>query len=353
MSRARCRAALALAATALAACAGRDAAPVVTLSGERVLISTESNLLASPFDVAVDERGHVWVLDYQLNRVLVLDGSGASRTVGHEGAGPGELSGPSALAVGGDTLRVVDRGNGRIQVLTTEGRYVRSYALERQTMGGEASLLPNGRVAFATYGIQSQALARVFDPQGRALGDLGKLVAPVSGIWDITAFKRDIARGRVPESLRNRARPLLAVDGGAWTVLVADPAVQRYEASGRLLWTRTLDSPELRHIRETFFTRNREDSRPFAFVPLSFVTDAATVGDEVWLLLNQSEDDPATLLLVAPDGELRARVQVPGAPGARQLAVDPARRTLYLALADARLLGVPLPPSLLSAGSAG
>jgi hypothetical protein len=285
--------------------------------------------------------------DYTLHRVLVVDGEGPPRTLGREGSGPGEFSGPSALAVGNDTLRVVDRGNGRIQVLTTAGAYVRSYALERQAMGGEVSLLPSGVAAFATGGIQSRALARVFDPQGHALADLGGLVAPQSALFNIRALKKEIAEGRVPDALRNRARPLLASDGGAWTVLLADAAVQRYDRGGALLWTRSLEAPELRGIRETFFRRNREDPRPFAFLPLTFVTDAAAAGDDLWLLLNAGEDAPATLLVVSPAGELRTRVRVPAAPGARQLAVDRARGTLYLATADARLVAVPLPPSLL------
>ncbi|MBW3654485.1 MAG: hypothetical protein KY444_00135 [Gemmatimonadetes bacterium] len=228
----------------------------VTLNGARPLVTSESELLGRPSDVAVDERSRVYVLDYQMDRIVVLDGANPPRVVGRSGSGPGEIKGATSLAVSHDTLRIVDRGNGRIQMLTADGRYARSYGLAKQTMGSEASISRTGATAFATYGIQSQALARVFDGAGRMRSELGRVVAPSDGVWDLTALKQEIANGRVPRSLLNRARPVLGREG-AWLVHLAEPTVARYDAQGALLWSRTLDSPDLNRVRENFFAKNR------------------------------------------------------------------------------------------------
>jgi len=53
-----------------------------------------------PQNVAVNEEGRIFVLDPSAFRVVVFDSSGhVMRSFGHQGGGPGEFSGPTALAV--------------------------------------------------------------------------------------------------------------------------------------------------------------------------------------------------------------------------------------------------------------
>lgn len=80
-------------------------------------------------DAAPDPLGRVWVLDRQAKELRVFDAAGRHvRTVGREGAGPGEFRNPIGLTWdAGGRMWVVDTSNQRYEVFDTAGRHVRSY----------------------------------------------------------------------------------------------------------------------------------------------------------------------------------------------------------------------------------
>jgi hypothetical protein len=326
---------------------GDEAPRSIPLSGADTLVSAAADLLATPFDISVDERGSVYVLDYGNHRVLVVppDG-GAPRTIGSEGAGPGEFRGPSALAAGADTLRVLDRGNGRVQVLTADGAYVRSFSLGETNAGGEAVMVGSGLTAFGTGGIASEHLVTLLGPDGILRGGVGRLPAASVQTLDIAQMKSEIGQGRLPAVLRNRARPALSGEGGVWVVHQSDTRVERYDSAGGLVWDRRYEDPSTSEIREAFFERNRRDPRPFAFFPLTLVADAAAAGERLYLLLNRGEDATMVVLVVDGEGRVSGRLTAEDVRGARHVAVDPARRRLYVATAGAELIALPLPAGI-------
>ena len=66
-------------------------------------------------------------------QIFVFDSEGGfSRTIGRSGRGPGEFRRMAAIAAGeGDTIFAKDDGNGRLQVLTADGEYIRSFRTPR------------------------------------------------------------------------------------------------------------------------------------------------------------------------------------------------------------------------------
>jgi hypothetical protein len=80
-------------------------------------------------DATTDPLGRVWVLDRQAKELRVFDAAGRHlRTVGREGAGPGEFRNPIGLSWDAQArLWVVDTGNQRYEVFDTAGRHVHSY----------------------------------------------------------------------------------------------------------------------------------------------------------------------------------------------------------------------------------
>ena len=93
--------------------------PIRLISGVHDVVSTESELLGRPVDMVLDSAGNLFALDYYLAQVLVISPSGdVLQTIGREGRGPGEFLRPRAIAVTGDTLRVLDVGNDRLQTLS-------------------------------------------------------------------------------------------------------------------------------------------------------------------------------------------------------------------------------------------
>jgi hypothetical protein len=235
--------------TVLGACAGGDRAPVeVGLGKPDTLVRAEGQLLAHPADLAVDESGNVYVSDGQAGRVVVIaPATGTSRFIGREGRGPGELQQPWGLGIAGDTLRVVNTGNLRVEVFTTAGAFVRSDPLSLMARAAPTDFAADGRMAAASYGIQDSALVRVYARDGTSLTGVGELLVPPAGGFDVTAIKDAIAKGDVPEMFRNFTRPRVTPDGGLWAILTAEGAVRRYDTAGRLLWSVPLEAPELPH----------------------------------------------------------------------------------------------------------
>src|ERR1700690_3682534 len=79
--------------------------------------------------MAVDSAGHIWVADASNNQLHLYSAEEEYvQSFGHEGAKPGEFSGPRGLAVSTDgLLYIADSGNGRVQIFTLDGKYQDSF----------------------------------------------------------------------------------------------------------------------------------------------------------------------------------------------------------------------------------
>ena len=80
----------------------------------------------------VDDYGRIWALDAQANEIRVFARDGHHvRTVGREGGGPGEFTGPAHMEFGPDgRLWVPDPQNNRVSVIDTTGAFGDSRRME-------------------------------------------------------------------------------------------------------------------------------------------------------------------------------------------------------------------------------
>ena len=309
-----------------------SAAESVTLVAMDTLVATASELLGGVYDLAVSPDGDVYVADYGYKHVLVVGPDGAvRRTIGKQGSGPGEFEMPYVVYVGPDSVWVLDAASNRVQVFDRAGGLVRSYRLDAPGLGGGRDFRDDGSLAASIDGFDN-AMILVFDAAGTRVGNFGEPIVPPVTFYDFTALKSEIRDGRVPDAFRNRATLAWAPEHSLYLAFLAEPQVRRYDAAGRLLWTRTLDEPVLRSARETFVRKNIEEPNPSRMHSLQYVTDVAVVGGALWLLLNTAdEDDGLLLVLRADDGAVRRRVTFPGLPNTGYFAVDQSRRRLYMA----------------------
>ena len=91
-----------------------------------------TGVLKEPWDVTV-YNGEVFVADFVLSTVSVFSHYGELvRTIGSKGTGPGQFDGATGVVTSPEgELYVTDRSNGRVQVLTTQGVYVREFGNEQ------------------------------------------------------------------------------------------------------------------------------------------------------------------------------------------------------------------------------
>jgi streptogramin lyase len=91
------------------------------------------NVFNQPTDVAWDSQGNSYFTDGYVNsRVAKVNAKGEwVASWGSLGKGPGQFDTPHGIAVGPkDEIFVADRGNRRIQVLDTTGKYLREFTID-------------------------------------------------------------------------------------------------------------------------------------------------------------------------------------------------------------------------------
>ena len=323
-----------------------DETSEVVVENLDTLVSVESQVLARPTELVTDEHGVVYVLDAGDASVHLFDTSGVRfRTIGREGSGPGELRAPRSLQVVGDTIRVLDAGNGRVQVFTVHGTASRTSPMPPSARLGGLAFAADGSMLVAVNGTDS-ALAQRFSSSGQAGPLIGTPITPPSR-WNDDVFREEIRRGEVPAALRNIVRPVLAADGAAWILLQTEGRVQHYTPSDSMRWDRLMRAPEFAAARRDFFERNQADASQFSFAPLTYFAQGLAQAGDLWVLLHQRGTEPTIILVLDPQGVVRWRVRFLRARGIRHFAVDRRRGFAYLlAYDDATLLRARLPSAL-------
>jgi len=178
-----------------------------------VFVSSESELLGRPADLAVDGNGSLYVADVIASQVFVFSVDGELlRTIGGEGSGPREFKNPYAFALTADTLWVADVGNARMQALALRGDFTRTVRLPPGSNMGPIAVADDGRFITTALGMPD-ALALHHDPSGNRLGTLGTPPASVSGVASPAQLKQQMIDGQVPAMFRNGVLPVFAPDG--------------------------------------------------------------------------------------------------------------------------------------------
>jgi DNA-binding beta-propeller fold protein YncE len=128
-----------------------------------------------PYDLVRGAEGRLYVSEYRAGRVSILDGNGNWQGyIGSKGLGAGQFVGPQNMAVDEDGyLYVVDYGNQRISKFDPDGVFILSFGLKTPLFPGFRS--PTGIAAKNGTIYAADAVAKniyMFDPNGNYLGIL-------------------------------------------------------------------------------------------------------------------------------------------------------------------------------------
>jgi sugar lactone lactonase YvrE len=134
-----------------------------------VLGAAFPRVLDNPRDIVAD-GDRTFVSDHGSHAVRAFDADGRLlRTIGRAGAGPGELSRPTGLALSPDgRLFVADSGHDRVQIFTRDGAFVSTFGRSGQGPGEfraphGMAFGPTGRLYVADAG---NARIQIMEPDG-------------------------------------------------------------------------------------------------------------------------------------------------------------------------------------------
>jgi len=101
----------------------------------------------NPADLALDDRGNLFVCDSRANNIKVFDASGKYlRTIGKAGQGPGDFNYPIEIEFGAGRFFIRELMNGRVSILNREGVFLKSILIqELGTIWWNIVALPDGR----------------------------------------------------------------------------------------------------------------------------------------------------------------------------------------------------------------
>lgn len=319
-------------------------AETIVITALDTVVTTESASLAAPVDLDLDLDGRLYVSDVQANQLLLVDLDRRDTTrIGGPGQGPGELSAPGPIAALPGGVLVVDRRNGRVQHLTSSGEVVGARPASPWVLSGASFLRADGHL-FATTRGQGGRLAVEFDSLSVELRSIGVPIVDPPEIANFAAIKAAIADRTIPDDLRNEALVAADAAGQVWIAMQTEGEIRRYDTGGALMWRTAIEEPEMKRTLENFFTANAAEPNPARFISLRYFRDIEIVADDLWVLLDSSPPDPAVIVVIGRDGSPVRRIEVAHAGGATALAVDQARRRLFLATRhDAQLVLATIP----------
>ena len=144
--------------------------------------------LHQPAAVAIDDAGTVFVADRGDKRVVVFDTRGRFvRTFGQEGQGPGEFQRPSVIAVVDGQVVVYDSQARRLSVWTTDGEHVADRVASgfrgvRRMAGTSDGQLTISYLVSLDTGSRIHSVG-TFTVDGEKVRDLGRFRVPPEVIW--------------------------------------------------------------------------------------------------------------------------------------------------------------------------
>lgn len=264
--------------------------------------------------------GRLAILDYAARRVLILDSSGRlDTTLGRPGRGPGEWELAHQLALRGDTLAVLDIGNGRLCNFVLGTGFVGNRPLPRGFAHQAFVLLPGDTSLHMTDGADG-ALAILRAPDGTSLARYGQPLASPQAFFDLRSMKRAVAAGRVPDEFRNNVLPVMGPGRDVWLIQQTTGVVEHFAPDGTLLGSLTLPADHVQRRLSEFFRRNREVRQdPARIAALAVVAGAAAQADGLWLLLAGPDTAPARLLAIDTSHVIREQHALAAAAGAASL----------------------------------
>ncbi|MCX6564007.1 MAG: NHL repeat-containing protein [Candidatus Aminicenantes bacterium] len=148
----------------------------------------EGIVFQSPGGVAVDDKGRVYVADFDAHHLKVFGADGKFlRTIGRKGQGPGDFQGPASVEIGGGRIYIWESTNRRISVFDAEGKFIASTPFNPGAFGAFIRMraLPDDRlVVYYERGLAEGSMTSVPDGQDRVVELLSAEAKPMRTLYE-------------------------------------------------------------------------------------------------------------------------------------------------------------------------
>ncbi len=317
----------------------------VSIQELEVVVAPEDLLLARPRDLVVGLDGHVFVLDRQDRRVVVVDAAGQLvTTIGAPGQGPGEMRTPREIGIIENTLHVFDYARGSILDFDTDGTHRGDRHADVGGLPLDLVFTDSGVVFSSTRVAARGGLAMVLADSTTEPRIIGEAISPQAGPEEGFVERLQETR-QIPEFMRNGVRLVAAADGGVWLFLHAEQLLQRYDVDYEITLSVPVTVPEAAAIRESFFDWYARIDADDVLRYFTLVADGIEVNGSLWLLWDTPRGDRGLITVHDPAGVITHRITFPPLSEANEtivsrtrFTVDPAAGKVYLVTSDASAL---------------
>ncbi|GEM_PF-2090241 len=197
-----------------------------------------------PKFVRRDREGNYYVLDQNNHRICVFDPSEKFRfQIGRLGQGPEDLNHPTGFVIGRDgRLYVRDADNLRIQIFDQQGHRVAGFQSPLKT----PSMAVNSHGEIFLNHPTKGHLISVYSSEGelrRQFGDLISMSRAYPGYSDDEKYRR----------LLSRVMMDMDEEDNLYVAYLFAPIIQKYDASGKLVWEQRLEGPFIDFLTKIFW----------------------------------------------------------------------------------------------------
>ena len=220
----------------------------------------------------VDCTNHcIMIFDKKLNYI---------NKIGRQGSGPGEFRYPNKLRILKDSLFVLDRGNKRVNVFSTDGVFYRSFNINclEELANNPRSLIFEDNIIIASTPLKENIIT-VYNNDNKKISGFG--------------MKR---RGYNTQMNYVQNSCFIAVDSNGYVVALkqTSPTIERYTLAGRIVDTLSLrDIPMIRYrakeIEDNLLRENL--SRPGAYSIMPLFTDMTLSKDRIFISLVEKSEN--------------------------------------------------------------
>lgn len=305
---------------------GRSIIPI-EISAPELFIDFEQHGLLVPWQVELLSDGTLSVLDFQANKVLIIESEGELvNSFGGSGKGPGEFTRPVSLQKSHGDLFVFDADLLQVSHFNSSGEFVHSFSVDTREA---VTVLDGNRFFQMALGEESSLVKKINRAEGSKLY-FGDAMGEENQFGDLDKERKVLQRGEIPSSFKNDIT-MYYESPYLYVFLDAFSRLQKYSEVGDLIWDQPINLAVNDIIFNNTVDRAREPGPPGTVPVLSYITSMKVINGQTYLLWSPVENHSRKLVKIDEKGILEHIYHIPEEePMFADFSIDPVNNLLYL-----------------------